>query len=141
MINGHTKIGRDNQIFQFASIGEINQDLKYKGEPTRVEIGDRNRIRESVTIHRGTAQDTGVTRIGNDNLLMINAHVAHDCVIGNHCIIANNGTLAGHVTLDDYVIPGGLSAVHQFCRIGEARDGRRLFRCGAGYPAVLNRAG
>ncbi|EAB6540123.1 acyl-[acyl-carrier-protein]--UDP-N-acetylglucosamine O-acyltransferase, partial [Salmonella enterica subsp. enterica] len=105
-----TKIGRDNQIFQFASIGEINQDLKYKGEPTRVEIGDRNRIRESVTIHRGTAQDTGVTRIGNDNLLMINAHVAHDCVIGNHCIIANNGTLAGHVTLDDYVILGGLSA-------------------------------
>ena len=119
VINGHTKIGRDNQIFQFASIGEINQDLKYKGEPTRVEIGDRNRIRESVTIHRGTAQDTGVTRIGNDNLLMINAHVAHDCVIGNHCIIANNGTLAGHVTLDDYVILGGLSAVHQFCRIGE----------------------
>lgn len=92
VINGHTKIGRDNQIFQFASIGEINQDLKYNGEPTRVEIGDRNRIRESVTIHRGTAQDTGVTRIGNDNLLMINAHVAHDCVIGNHCIIANNGT-------------------------------------------------
>ncbi len=105
-------------IFQFASIGEINQDLKYQGEPTRVEIGDRNRIRESVTIHRGTVQDVGLTKVGNDNLLMVNVHIAHDCIIGNRCIIANNGTLGGHVTLGDYAIIGGMTAVHQFCKIG-----------------------
>ena len=86
VVNGHTKIGRDNVIFQFASIGEINQDLKYQGEPTRVEIGDRNRIRESVTIHRGTTQGGDLTKIGNDNLLMVNVHIAHDCIIGNRCI-------------------------------------------------------
>ncbi|MCE1736868.1 acyl-[acyl-carrier-protein]--UDP-N-acetylglucosamine O-acyltransferase, partial [Enterobacter hormaechei] len=91
VVNGITKIGRDNQIFQFASIGEMNQDLKYHGEPTRVEIGDRNRIRESVTIHRGTVQGGGVTKIGNDNLLMVNAHIAHDCIVGDRCVIANNG--------------------------------------------------
>jgi len=118
VINGHTKIGRDNQIYQFASIGEVNQDLKYQGEPTRTEIGDRNRIRESVTIHRGTIQGNEVTRIGSDNLLMINAHVAHDCQIGDRCILANNATLAGHVELDDFVIIGGMTAVHQFCVIG-----------------------
>lgn len=118
VINGHTKIGRDNQIYQFASIGEVNQDLKYQGEPTRTEIGDHNRIRESVTIHRGTIQGKEVTCIGNDNLLMINAHVAHDCQIGDHCILANNATLAGHVELDDYVIIGGMTAIHQFCVIG-----------------------
>lgn len=118
VISGHTEIGEKNQIFQFASIGEINQDLKYQGEPTKVIIGDRNRIRESVTIHRGTVQGSGVTRVGNDNLFMINAHIAHDCTIGNRCIIANNGTLAGHVTLDDFVIVGGMSAIHQFVIIG-----------------------
>lgn len=118
VINGHTKIGRDNQIYQFASIGEVNQDLKYQGEPTRTEIGDRNRIRESVTIHRGTIQGKEITRVGSDNLLMINAHVAHDCQIGDHCILANNATLAGHVELDDYVIVGGMTAIHQFCVIG-----------------------
>ncbi|WP_392561254.1 acyl-ACP--UDP-N-acetylglucosamine O-acyltransferase [Orbus sturtevantii] len=118
VINGHTKIGKDNQVYQFASIGEVNQDLKYQGEPTRTEIGDRNCIRESVTIHRGTIQGKDVTRIGNDNLLMINAHVAHDCQIGDRCILANNATLAGHVELDDFVIIGGLTAVHQFCVIG-----------------------
>ncbi|HEM7510065.1 TPA: acyl-ACP--UDP-N-acetylglucosamine O-acyltransferase [Providencia rettgeri] len=118
VVNGHTKIGCNNVIFQFASIGEINQDLKYQGEPTRVEIGDRNRIRESVTIHRGTVQDVGLTKIGDDNLLMVNVHVAHDCLIGNRCIIANNGTLGGHVTLGDYAIIGGMTAVHQFCKIG-----------------------
>ena len=111
VINGITEIGEDNHIFQFASIGEINQDLKYQGEPTKTIIGDRNRIRESVTIHRGTVQGGGVTRVGNDNLFMINCHIAHDCSIGNRCIIANNGTLAGHVTLDDFVIVGGMSAV------------------------------
>ncbi len=118
VINGHTRIGRDNQIYQFASIGEVNQDLKYRGEPTQVIIGDRNLIRESVTIHRGTTQGGNITKIGNDNLLMINTHVAHDCIIGDRCIIANNGTLGGHVTLGDYVIIGGMSAVHQFCQIG-----------------------
>lgn len=118
VINGHTKIGRDNVIFQFASIGEINQDLKYQGEPTRVEVGDRNRIRESVTIHRGTTQGGSLTKVGNDNLLMVNVHIAHDCLIGNRCIIANNGTLGGHVTLGDFAIIGGMTAVHQFCQIG-----------------------
>lgn len=118
VINGHTKIGKDNQIYQFASIGEVNQDLKYRGEPTRTEIGDRNMIRESVTIHRGTVQGSDVTHIGNDNLLMINAHVAHDCQIGDRCILANNATLGGHVQLGDYVIIGGMTAVHQFCVLG-----------------------
>lgn len=118
VVKGHTKIGRDNQIFQFASIGEVNQDLKYNGEPTKTIIGDRNRIRESVTIHRGTVQGGGVTRIGDDNLLMINTHVAHDCQIKNRCILANNATLAGHVELDDFVIVGGMSAIHQFVVIG-----------------------
>jgi len=111
VINGHTKIGRDNQIYQFASIGEVNQDLKYRGEPTRTEIGDRNRIRESVTIHRGTIQGDEVTRVGDDNLLMINAHIAHDCQIGDRCILANNATLAGHVELDDFVIIGGITLI------------------------------
>ncbi|PAV03853.1 acyl-[acyl-carrier-protein]--UDP-N-acetylglucosamine O-acyltransferase [Arsenophonus sp. ENCA] len=118
VINGNTKIGCNNQIFQFVTIGEINQDLKYQGEPTRVEIGDRNRIRESCTIHRGTLQGGGLTKIGHDNLLMVNTHIAHDCLLGNYCIIANNGTLGGHVKLDDYAIIGGMSAVHQFCQIG-----------------------
>ena len=111
VINGNTKIGEDNEIYQFASIGEVNQDLKYQGEPTRVVIGNRNRIRESVTIHRGTVQGGGVTKIGDDNLFMINVHVAHDCVIKNRCILANNATLAGHVELDDFVIVGGMSHV------------------------------
>ena len=118
VVNGMTKIGRDNEIYQFSSIGEVNQDLKYAGEPTRVEIGDRNRLRESVTIHRGTAQGGNLTKVGSDNLLMINAHIAHDCVIGNRCIFANNATLGGHVTVDDFAIIGGMTAVHQFCVIG-----------------------
>lgn len=118
VVNGITKIGEDNLIYQFASIGEVNQDLKYAGEPTRVEIGDRNSIRESVTIHRGTVQGGGLTKVGSDNLLMINTHIAHDCVIGNRCILANNATLGGHVRVDDYAIIGGLTAVHQFCQIG-----------------------
>ena len=88
VVNGITKIGCDNQIYQFASIGEVNRDLKYAGEPTRVEVGDRNRIRESVTIHRGTAQGTGLTKVGNDNLLMVNTHIGHDCVVGNFCVLA-----------------------------------------------------
>lgn len=118
VVKGVTTIGEDNQIFQFASIGEVNQDLKYQGEPTKTIIGHRNRIRESVTIHRGTVQGGGVTRIGDDNLLMINAHIAHDCQIGNRCILANNATLAGHVELGDFVIVGGMSAIHQFVIVG-----------------------
>ena len=111
-------IGEDNQIYQFASIGEVNQDLKYKGEATKTIIGNGNLIREHVTIHRGTIQGGGVTRIGNNNLLMINVHVAHDCQIKNNCILANNATLAGHVELDDFVIVGGMSAIHQFVVVG-----------------------
>ncbi|VFP78577.1 Acyl-[acyl-carrier-protein]--UDP-N-acetylglucosamine O-acyltransferase [Candidatus Erwinia haradaeae] len=118
VVNGHTCIGKNNTLWSFTSVGEVNQDRKYTGEPTRVEIGDRNHIRESVTIHRGTTQSNGITRIGNDNLLMVNAHIAHDCVIGNHCILANNATLAGHVIVDDFAIIGGMTAVHQFCIIG-----------------------
>ncbi len=118
VIRGETRIGRDNHLFQFSSIGEDPQDKKYAGEPTRLEIGDRNEIREFVTIHRGTVQDGGVTRIGDDNLLMAYTHVAHDCQIGNHVIMANAASLGGHVRLDDWAILGGFSIVHQFCRIG-----------------------
>lgn len=119
VVKGPTIIGKENKIYQFASIGEACQDLKYKGEPTKLIIGDRNIIRESVSMHRGTTQDEGVTRVGSDNLFMINVHVAHDCVIGNRCILANNATLAGHVTVRDFAIIGGMSAVHQFCQIGQ----------------------
>ncbi|RXJ72504.1 acyl-[acyl-carrier-protein]--UDP-N-acetylglucosamine O-acyltransferase [Veronia nyctiphanis] len=119
VVKGPTKIGEDNVIFQFASIGEDCQDLKYTDEPTTLEIGDRNIIRESVTMHRGTVQDKGKTIVGSDNLFMINAHVAHDCVIGNRCIFANNATLAGHVMVGDFAIIGGMSAIHQFCVVGE----------------------
>ncbi|WP_044470132.1 acyl-ACP--UDP-N-acetylglucosamine O-acyltransferase [Mannheimia massilioguelmaensis] len=118
VVKGITRIGEDNQIYQFASIGDTNQDLKYHGEPTRTVIGNRNHIRESVTIHRGTTQGGGVTKIGDDNLFMVNAHIAHDCIIKNRCILANNATLAGHVQLDDFVIVGGMSAIHQFVIIG-----------------------
>ncbi|WP_108652048.1 acyl-ACP--UDP-N-acetylglucosamine O-acyltransferase [Dongshaea marina] len=118
VIKGPTRIGCGNKIFQFASIGEECQDKKYAGEATSLEIGDRNVFRESCTIHRGTVQDQGITRIGSDNLFMVNAHVAHDCTIGNHCILGNNATLAGHVHIDDYVIFSALSAIQQFFRIG-----------------------
>ena len=118
VIEGPTRLGADNQVFPYASVGSAPQDKKYKGEPTRLEIGDRNVIRECVTLNRGTVQDEGVTRIGNDNLFMAYAHVAHDCVIANHCILANNATLGGHVHLADWVIMGGFSGVHQFCKVG-----------------------
>ncbi|WP_321901100.1 acyl-ACP--UDP-N-acetylglucosamine O-acyltransferase [Paraburkholderia tropica] len=118
VVSGHTRIGRDNKIFPFATIGEENQDLKYAGETTFVEIGDRNKIHESVTIHRGTVQGGGTTKVGSDNMLMVNAHIAHDCVVADRCVLANNATLAGHVTLDEYVIVGGLCAIHQFCSVG-----------------------
>ena len=118
VITGHTRIGKENRIFQFVSLGEIPQDKKYAGEPTRLEIGDRNTIREFCTFNLGTAQDKGVTRIGNDNWIMAYVHVAHDCEIGNHTVLANNAPLAGNVTIHDHVILGGLTGIHQFCKIG-----------------------
>ncbi len=118
VINGPTVIGAQNRIFQFASIGDAPQDKKYKGEPTRLEIGDRNIFRESCTINRGTTHDKGVTRIGSDNLFMAYAHVAHDCQVGSNTVFANCASLAGHVEIGDWVILGGLTAVHQFCKVG-----------------------
>jgi len=118
VLRGPTRIGRDNRIFQFASVGEDPQDMKYGGEQTRLEIGDRNQIREFTTIHRGTVQDQGVTRIGSDNLFMAYIHVAHDCRIGDHVIMANAASLGGHVQIADWAILGGFTIVHQFCRIG-----------------------
>jgi UDP-N-acetylglucosamine acyltransferase len=118
VINGPTRIGTDNKIFQFASLGDAPQDKKYKGEPTLLEIGDRNVFRESVTVNRGTAHDKGVTHIGNDNLLMAYSHVAHDCRLGDQIVMANCATLGGHVEIGDWVTMGGLSAVHQFTKIG-----------------------
>ncbi len=118
VITGHTRIGRDNQIFQFCSLGEMPQDKKYAGEPTRLHIGDRNTIREYCNFNIGTAQDRGVTSLGNDNWVMASVHIAHDCDVGSNTILANNVTLAGHVTLGDWVILGGMTAVHQFSRVG-----------------------
>ena len=118
VIQGATRIGADNKIFQFASIGDAPQDKKYRDEPTRLEIGDRNVIRECVTVNRGTVHDEGVTRIGNDNLLMAYSHVAHDCRLGNQIVMANCATLGGHVEVGDWVNMGGLSAVHQHTKVG-----------------------
>lgn len=118
VLKGPCVIGRDNHIFQFASIGDDPQDKKYSGEPTRLVIGDRNTIREYCTINRGTVQDAGVTRVGNDNWIMAYVHIAHDCVIGDQTIFANNSTLAGHVHIGDWAILGGFTAVHQYCHIG-----------------------
>ena len=118
VITGHTRIGRDNRIFHFCSIGEANQDKKYKGEPTRLQVGDRNTIREYCSLNRGTTQDTGVTRIGSDNWIMAYCHVAHDCVVGDNTVFANHATLAGHVEVGDWTILGGFVGVHQFVKVG-----------------------
>jgi UDP-N-acetylglucosamine acyltransferase len=118
VINGPTQIGADNRVFQFTSVGDAPQDKKYRGEPTRLEIGDRNVIREFVTVNRGTTHDRGVTRIGNDNLLMSYSHVAHDCIVGDKVVMSNCATLGGHVEIGDWVIMGGLSAVHQHTKVG-----------------------
>jgi UDP-N-acetylglucosamine acyltransferase len=118
VIKGDTTIGERNHIFQFASIGEDPQDKKYAGEPTRLVIGDGNTIREYCSLNRGTAQDEGLTILGDNNWLMAYVHIAHDCVIGNETIFANNVTLAGHVTVGDYAIWGGFSGAHQFARVG-----------------------
>jgi UDP-N-acetylglucosamine acyltransferase len=118
VIEGPTTIGRDNRIFQFASLGAAPQDKKYAGEPTRLEIGDRNTIREFCTFNRGTTQDAGVTRVGDDNWIMAYVHIAHDCQVGDKTIFANNAQLAGHVQVGDWTILGGFTVVHQFVRIG-----------------------
>jgi UDP-N-acetylglucosamine acyltransferase len=118
VIEGRTTIGRDNRIFQFASLGAAPQDKKYAGEPTELEIGDRNTIREFCTFNLGTAQDAGVTRVGSDNWIMAYVHLAHDVQLGNQTILANNATLAGHVHIGDWVIIGGLTGVHQFTKVG-----------------------
>lgn len=118
VIKGPTTIGKGNRFFQFASIGEECQDLKYDGEPTELVIGDNNTFRESCTIHRGTIQDNSLTQIGSNNLFMAYTHIAHDCIVGDNCIMANNASLAGHVHLGDNVILGGMSGIHQFCHIG-----------------------
>ena len=131
VIKGPTQIGKDNRIFQFSSIGEDPQDLKFHGEQSRLVIGDRNTIRECVTMHRGTEEDSSLTQIGNDNLFMAYVHIAHDCVIGNHIIFANNTTLAGHVIVEDFAILGGFTAVHQFTRLGSF--------CFTGFATALDR--
>lgn len=118
VIDRWTEIGSDNQIFQFASVGAAPQDLKYQGEETYLKIGDRNRVREFVTLNRGTPGGGGVTTIGHDNLFMAYSHVAHDCLVADQVILANGATLAGHVEVENFAILGGLAAVHQFCRIG-----------------------
>ena len=118
VLRGPSMIGEDNRIFQFASVGEEPQDKKYGGEPTLLVLGDRNVVRESATIHRGTVQGGGETRIGDDNLFMAYTHVAHDCLIGDQVIMANAASLGGHVRVSDWVILGGFTIVHQFCRIG-----------------------
>ena len=118
VIEGHTTIGRDNKFFQFSSIGAAPQDKKWSGEPTRLEIGDRNTVREFVTFNTGTVQDKGVTRLGNDNWISAYVHLAHDCQVGSNTIFSNNAQLAGHVEVGDWAILSGYAGVHQFCKIG-----------------------
>ncbi len=118
VVRPYTAIGKRCRIFQFAVVGEIPQDLKFQGEETRLSIGDDNIIREFATLHRGTMGGGGLTQLGNGNLLMAYTHVAHDCRLGNNIIMSNAATLAGHITVDDFAILGGLSAIHQFCRVG-----------------------
>ncbi len=118
VVSGHTRLGRNCRVFPFACLGEGPQDKKYKGEPTRLEIGDNNTIRECCTLNLGTTQDEGVTRVGDNNWIMAYAHIAHDCQVGSNVVLANGSQLAGHVSIGDHVILGGGTLVHQFCRIG-----------------------
>jgi UDP-N-acetylglucosamine acyltransferase len=118
VIEGHTIIGRDNKFFQFSSIGAAPQDKKWAGEPTRLEVGDRNTVREFCTFNLGTVQDKGVTRLGNDNWISAYVHLAHDCQVGSNTIFSNNAQLAGHVEVGDWAILSGYAGVHQFCKIG-----------------------
>jgi UDP-N-acetylglucosamine acyltransferase len=141
VVKGPTRIGSDNHIYQFASVGEATPDLKYRDEPTRLLIGDRNTIREGVTIHRGTVQDRSETVIGDDNLIMAYAHVGHDCVLGNHVILVNNVALAGHVIIDDWAILSGYTLVHQFCRIGAHSFSGMQTAIGKDVPAFITVSG
>ena len=118
VITGATRLGRNNRVYQFASLGEVPQDLKYRGEPTRLDIGDSNTVREGCTMSRGTVGGGGVTQIGSDNLFMAYVHIAHDCVVGNGTIFANCASLAGHVLVQDHAVLGGFTGIHQFCRVG-----------------------
>lgn len=144
VITGRTRVGRDNRIYQFNSLGEVPQDKKYKDEPTRLEIGDRNTIREFCTLNCGTMQDAGVTRLGSDNWIMAYAHLAHDCQVGNFTIFANNAQLAGHVHVGDYAVLGAKTGVHQHAKVGAhsmTAAGAILLRdlppyvMASGYPA------
>jgi len=118
VINGPTTLGRENRVFQFASVGDAPQDKKYRGEPTRLEVGDRNVFREFCSVNRGTAAGRGVTKIGDENLFMAYSHVAHDCIVGSNCVMSNCTALAGHVELGDWVILSGYAGIHQFCKVG-----------------------
>ena len=141
VIRGPTTIGAGNHIYQFSSVGEATPDLKYRNEPTRLIIGDRNIIRENVTIHRGTVQDRGETIIGNDNLIMAYVHIGHDSVIGNHTILVNNVALAGHVHVGDWAILSGYTLVHQFCRIGAHSFSGMQTAIGKDVPAYVTVSG
>jgi UDP-N-acetylglucosamine acyltransferase len=141
VIRGPTRIGAGTQIFQFSSVGETTPDLKYQNEPTRLIIGERNTIRECVTIHRGTVQDRGETVIGDDNLIMAYAHIGHDSVIGNHTVLVNNVALAGHVFVGDWAILSGYTLVHQFCRIGPHSFSGMQTAIGKDVPAYVTVSG
>ena len=141
VIKGPTKIGRENHIYQFSSVGEDTPDMKYRGEPTRLVIGDNNIIREGVTIHRGTVQDRSETTIGDNNLLMAYTHIGHDSVIGDHCILVNNAALAGHVTIGDWAVLGGFTLVHQYCRLGAHCFTGMGTAIGKDVPAFMTVAG
>jgi UDP-N-acetylglucosamine acyltransferase len=141
IVKGPTKIGKHNQVYQFSSLGEDTPDRKYKGEPTRLVIGDHNIIREGVTMHRGTIQDRDETTVGDHNLIMAYAHVGHDSVIGNHCILVNNVALAGHVHIDDWAILSGYTLVHQFCHIGAHSFAGMGTAIGKDVPAYVTVSG
>ncbi|MEO1079658.1 MAG: acyl-ACP--UDP-N-acetylglucosamine O-acyltransferase [Pseudomonadota bacterium] len=141
VIKGPTVIGAQNRIFQFATVGDATPDLKYRNEPTRLVIGERNTIREGVTIHRGTVQDRGETLIGSDNLIMAYAHIGHDSVLGDHTILVNNVALAGHVVVGDWAILSGYTLVHQFCRIGPHSFSGMQTAIGKDVPAYVTVSG
>lgn len=141
VLRGPTRIGRGNHIFQFSSVGEATPDRKYRGEPTRLSIGDNNIIRENVTIHRGTIQGRSETTIGNDNLIMANVHIGHDSIVGNHTVLVNNAALAGHVSLGDWAVLSGYTLVHQFCQIGAHAFSGMGSAIGKDVPAFVTVSG
>jgi UDP-N-acetylglucosamine acyltransferase len=141
IIKGPTRIGKHNRVYQFSSLGEDTPDRKYKGEPTRLVIGDHNIIREGVTMHRGTIQDRDETTVGDHNLIMAYAHIGHDSVVGNHCILVNNVALAGHVHIGDWAILSGYTLVHQFCHIGAHSFAAMGSAIGKDVPAYVTVSG